>query len=73
MDGAAPQTFDEGWQVKGRWNELTYMKDRHPMIRYTWIRDFPHATMHEQSERIWADFFCRVRKEKDTGILRWVD
>ena len=73
MEGAAPQTFDEGWSVKGRWNELTYMKDLHPMLRYTWIRDFPHATMPEQSERIWADFFSRVRKEKGTGILRWAD
>ncbi len=73
MDGPAPQDFSAGWKRHGRWNDLTYTKDRRPLLRYTWIKDLPHATFPSQSERIWCEFFSAVRREKGTGILRWAD
>ena len=73
MPGPAPETFAEGWRTVGRWHDLTYRKDCHAMIRYTWVADLPHATGPEMSERIWCEFFSKIRKETKTGLIRWAD
>ena len=69
MDGQKPEKFDEGWTISnGRWNDLEYKKDNLPMIRYTWVKGMPHATMTEMSYRIWDAFFSRLRRHADGHI-----
>ena len=60
LPGEAPDTFDTGWTRNGRWNDLTYEKAGVPVLKYTWVRDMPHATMPEMSHRIWTEFFSRM-------------
>lgn len=63
MAGPAPERFDSGWSVHGRWNDLTYTKGDVPLIRYSWVKDLPHATMPEMSFRIWEEFFSRFSRD----------
>jgi len=63
MEPALPESWDAGWDVHGRWNDLTYTRaDGAPMVRYTWVEYMPHATMTEMSFRIWEDFFSKFSK-----------
>ena len=69
MDGKEPETFSDGWTITHeRWNDLEYKKDNLPMIRYTWVKGMPHATMTEMSYRIWDTFFSRLRRHADGHI-----
>ena len=69
LPGPAPQSFEDGWRVKGRWHDRTWEKDGRPMVRYTWVEYMPHATMPEMSERIWCEFFSKIRRERGTGAV----
>lgn len=40
-----------------------------PILRYTWVRELPHATMPEMSLRIWNEFFSKFSREEDGAIL----
>ena len=59
MPGKEPVYFTDGWNVKGVWNDLVYRKNGKDMIRYTWVKHMPHATMPEMSFRIWEEFFSK--------------
>lgn len=70
MPGQPPEDFQKGWMVfRKRWHDLCYEKDGVPMIRYTWIEQFPHATNIEMSFRIWEEFFCKLRRGSDGSIV----
>ena len=71
MEGPPPASFQEGWRAQGRWNDLFYDKQGRPMLRYSWVRDLPHATMPEMSWRIWREFFSGLRKDRSTGAVSW--
>lgn len=63
MEPALPETWEEGWTVRGRWHDLAYRReDGAPMVRYTWVDYMPHATMTEMSFRIWEEFFSKFSK-----------
>ena len=66
IPGPPPECFDDGWSVfRDRWHDIVYKKDGVPMVRYTWIDQFPHATNIEMSFRIWEEFFSKFRREAD--------
>ena len=70
MPGEMPQDFSQGWTVfRSRWNDLTYRKGDAPMIRYTWLNEFPHATNIEMSFRIWEEFFSRFSRRPDGTLV----
>ena len=71
MEGPPPASFQEGWRAQGRWNDLFYDKQGRPMLRYSWVRNLPHATMPEMSWRIWREFFSGLRKDRSTGAVSW--
>ena len=39
------------------------------MLRYTWVKELPHATMTEMSFRIWNEFFSKIRRDVDGSII----
>ena len=66
IPGPPPESFDSGWSTfRDRWHDIVYKKDGVPMVRYTWIDQFPHATNIEMSFRIWEEFFSKFRREGD--------
>jgi len=69
--GPAPQRFDNGWQVHGRWHDLILTKEERPLLRYSWVEYLPHATMPEMSRRIWCELFSKVSRDQKTGVLYW--
>lgn len=71
MEGELPNSFDKGWITAGRWNDLVYKKNGCPMLRYSWVKSLPHATMPEMSWRIWKEFFSKLRKDRFTGRVSW--
>lgn len=60
-----PESWENGWSVHGeRWHDLTYRNaDGVPMVRFSWIEFFPHATMPEMSYRIWDEHFSRFSRK----------
>ena len=72
LDGPPPEEFvQQPWHVTGRWNDLSYEKNGVPMLRYSWVKDMPHATMPEMSFRIWTEFFSHLRRDLLTGKISW--
>ena len=70
MPGEPPQDFSQGWTTfRSRWNDLVYLKDNVPMVRYTWINWFPHATNIEMSFRIWEEFFSKYSRQPDGKLV----
>lgn len=68
MPGDAPETFDDDVLVRERWHDWTYEKNGMPMIKFSGIDYFPHATMPEMSFRIWEEFFSKYSR-KDGKII----
>ena len=60
LDGDVEDRFRSDWTVyKDRWHDLIYRNSEgHPMLRFTVVDDFPHATNPEMSYRIWDEFFA---------------
>lgn len=59
-----PENWADGWEQHGRWHDLIYRNsDEVPMVRFTWLEFFPHATMPEMSYRIWDEYFSRFSRE----------
>jgi len=71
--GSAPQSFEDGWKINGRWHDLTLFKGGSPLLRYSWVEYMPHATMPEMSRRIWRELFSKVRRDLETGALCWIE
>lgn len=70
MPGPPPAAFDDNWEIfRSRWHDLVYCKNAVPMIRYTWIDHFPHATNIEMSFRIWEEFFSKFRRCTDGKLI----
>lgn len=63
-DFSCPQIHAE------RWYDWFYEKHGMPMVRFTGVEYFPHATNIEMSFRIWEEFFSRFRRDAD-GTLHW--
>ena len=61
LNGNAEDRFQDHWEChKDRWLDLCYENENGwPMLRYTQVEYFPHATMPEMSRRIWEEFFSR--------------
>lgn len=58
-----PESWDDGWEVNGRWHDLHYRRaDDAPMVNYTWVEYMAHATMPEMSFRIWEEFFSKFSR-----------
>ena len=65
LDGQKPGEYFERFSDP---EELTkwmvdYEKAGVPVLKYTWVRDMPHATMPEMSHRIWTEFFSGMVRE----------
>lgn len=65
LDGNAADRFQGHWQRHGeRWLDLCYGRPE-PMLRYTQVEYFPHATMPEMSQRIWDEHFSHWSRTAD--------
>ena len=54
----------------GRFRDYIFPdKENRPMLRYTWVKELPHATMTEMSFRIWNEFFSKIRRDVDGSII----
>lgn len=62
MPGEAPKDFGPGVLRCGRYRDWEYCKDGMPMIRFSGVEYFPHATMPEMSFRIWEEFFSKFAR-----------
>ena len=67
LDGTAEEHFRNHWnRYRDRWLDLCYENsDGQPMLRYTQVEYFPHATMPEMSWRIWDEFFAHWSRTAD--------
>lgn len=65
LPGDAKERFaTEGTLYKDRWHDLSYPDAQgHPMLRFTTVDRFPHATNPEMSWRIWDEFFAHWSRE----------
>lgn len=52
----------------GRWHDRFFDRDGIPMVRFTSVRDMPHATMTEMSFRIWETFFSKFSRLDDMTV-----
>ncbi len=68
MPGNPPTDYRSIVVRNDRWNDWFFDKDRIPMLRYSSIDYMPHATMPEQSYRIWEDFFSHFSREEDGSV-----
>ena len=69
MPGGKPADFDHSTVHAQRWHDWTWEKDGMPMIRFTGIDYFPHATMPEMSFRIWEEFFSKFHRAEDGRVV----
>ena len=69
MPGGKPADFDHSTVHAERWHDWTWEKDGMPMIRFTGIDYFPHATMPEMSFRIWEEFFSKFHRAEDGRVV----
>lgn len=67
LEGNAEDRFRNHWKrYKDRWLDLCYENSGgEPMLRYTQVEYFPHATMPEMSWRIWDEFFAHWVRTSD--------
>ena len=68
MPGEKPTDFSGEVIHEERWHDWIYEKNGMPMIRFTGIDYFPHATMPEMSFRIWEEFFSKFRRGEDGSV-----
>ncbi|MCQ5128749.1 hypothetical protein NE562_03700 [Butyricicoccus faecihominis] len=70
LNPETPDNWTDGWTRHGdRWHDLTYRNvDGVPMVRFSWIEFFPHATMPEMSYRIWDEHFSRFSRENGSVV-----
>lgn len=69
MPGEKPSGFSGEAVHAERWHDWFYEKDGIPMVRFTGVSYFPHATMPEMSFRIWEEFFSKLRRDPDGRIV----
>lgn len=71
LPGCAEKRFGNGWTTyKERWHDLVYRDDvERPMLRFTTVDNFPHATNPEMSFRIWDEFFAHWSRKG--GVLHY--
>lgn len=69
MPGEIPENFGKSKKVMGRWNDWTYEKEGIPMVKFTGIDYYPHATNPEMSYRIWEEFFSKFRRGEDGAVI----
>ncbi|MGI6011283.1 MAG: alpha/beta hydrolase family esterase [Ruminococcus sp.] len=50
------------------WHDYIYEKNGRDLVRYTWIKNLPHATMPEMSFRIWEEFFSKYCRDSEGKI-----
>lgn len=65
-----PEEFQECQIHRQLWHDYCFKKDERDLVRYTWIRHLPHATMPEMSFRIWEEFFSNYHRDSDGKIKR---
>ena len=67
LPGKAEDRFQNCWtRHNGRWLDLCYENsDGQPVLRYTQVEYFPHATMPEMSWRIWDEFFAHWSRTEE--------
>lgn len=69
MPGEIPENFGKSKKVMGRWNDWTYEKEGIPMVKFTGIDYYPHATNPEMPYRIWEEFFSKFRRGEDGAVI----
>ena len=62
---AVPGEFAESQIHNQLWHDYCFKKGVCDLVRYTWIRHLPHATMPEMSFRIWEEFFSGYYRDSD--------
>lgn len=74
LPGTAEERFQDHWKRwNDRWLDLSYEDGGgHPMVRYTQLEYFPHATMPEMSWRIWDEFFAHWSRTADGPTYRQI-
>lgn len=63
-----PENPEESKVYRSLWHDYIVEKDGQDLVRYTWVRHMPHATMPEMSFRIWEEFFSRYRRNEKGEI-----
>lgn len=69
LEGRVEDRFNEAlWDTHtGRWHDVNYQDAQgRPMVRFTTVDAFPHATMPEMSYRIWDEFFSHWSRDSNT-------
>lgn len=69
LAGRVEDGFDETlWETHaGRWHDMSYRDAQGwPMLRFSAVDAFPHATMPEMSYRIWDEFFAHWSRNANT-------
>ena len=51
------------------WHDYIFENNGKDLVRYTWIKNLPHATMPEMSFRIWEEFFSKYYRD-DKGEIK---
>ncbi|MDY3692547.1 MAG: PHB depolymerase family esterase [Dysosmobacter sp.] len=55
---------------KGRFRDYVFPDAQgRPILRYTWVKELPHATMTEMSFRIWDEFFSKLSRAEDGSVI----
>lgn len=70
MPDEPPRDYGTGTVVRGRWHDWNYEKNGMPMVRFSGVEYFPHATMPEMSWRIWEEFFSHFARIE--GEIRYI-
>lgn len=69
MPGEKPVAFGGETVHAERWNDWVFEKSGVPLLRFTGIAGFPHATMPEMSFRIWEEFFSKFRRAENGRLI----
>ena len=62
-DPEAGRTYENGAYI----HHLYRNEQGMPLVRFSEIRDLPHAYSPEMAQMTWDEFFCRFRRSADGG------
>lgn len=53
----------------GQWTDYDFCEENVPIIRFSRLKDFPHAVTPNMSFRIWEDFFSKFERGEDGKVV----
>lgn len=60
---------DCNFEEDGKWHNLYFKQDDTDIVRFTSVKNMPHATMPEMSFKIWEEFFCKCSRDEAKNLL----